>query len=166
MASRERIIKFNEIAGNAPAVHDKEAFWEQTQKQAKLILEEAQEQYDAALERDLVEMVDGACDVDYLQTYMDIILQDVGVNLGCSKDTVAMNNDQKYTLNEDFATQSAAALREQGVECYVHSTEWRGETYYLVKRDSDNKVLKLINHVPPNIRATIPDHIFKEFNGE
>lgn len=157
MANRERVIKFNEIAGNAPiGLEDKDQFWEQVISQSKLILEEAQEQYDAALAHDLTEMVDGACDVDYLQTYMDILVQESGVNLGCAKDMVAMNNDQKYTLSEDLAVQSAEAQKAKGVECYVHKTEWRGDTYYLVKRTEDNKVLKLLKHVAPNIRATIP----------
>ena len=163
MASKERVVKFNTIVGNPPVgLDDKEKFWEQVQAQAKLTLEEAQEQYDWAMKKNLVEVVDGYCDVDYLQTYMSVLLQEVGVNLGCSVDTVCLNNDQKYSLSKDLALQSQAELyTDKGVDTYISEVEYEGDTYYTVRRSSDNKVMKLLKHVPPNIPATIPSGTMK-----
>ena len=160
---KERISKFNHIIGNTPATNV-DAFWEQAKLQAALVLEEAQEQYDAVMERDLVELVDGACDVQYLQTYLDEMIETIGVPLKVAMDMVVVNNDQKYTKHESMAHISRMIHSDAGIPCYVEKVEFEGDTYYTVKRSSDGKVMKLKDHVSPNIRATIPDGVFAKYN--
>ncbi len=164
--SVSRVEKFNCIVGNSPVgLEDKDLFWEQATLQAKLVLEEAQEQYDACLVRDLTEVVDGACDVRYLQDFMNTLLQACGVQLEDAFESVCGNNEGKYTTDYEVAILSASSLCQEGVLCHVAKTEFFGEVFYTVKRDADGKVLKLIGHTPPNIKATIPAHTYEVLCG-
>lgn len=160
---KERISKFNHIIGNSPST-DVDAFWEQVELQASLVLEEAIEQYEAAKNRDLVELVDGDCDVHYLQTYVDELIENINIPLKVAMDMVVVNNDQKYTKHESMAHISKMIHCDNGVECYVEKVEFEGDVYFTVKRSSDGKVMKLKDHVSPNIRATIPDAVFNKYN--
>lgn len=167
MATKSRVLKFNTLAGNAPVgLEDVDKFWKQLEFQATLILEEAKEFLEAVESRDLENAVKEACDVDYVYTYAEVILEHAGVNMGVAKDMVAMNNDQKYTLSEELAEQSAHALEEGGVGTYIDEVEWEGDTIYMVKRYSDGKILKLLEHVDPTVGATIPDSTFKVLGGK
>lgn len=158
LANKQRVDLFNFLKGNAPVgTYNREDFWKQIQEQAALILEKAKEQYEAAMNFDLVEVIDGFCDVDYLQEYQATLLKAAGVMLECSKDTVSLNNAQKYTVVYEFAVQSAEALKEKGEDVYINEAVYEGQVYYIVNRTSDNKVMKLLKHVPPNIASTIPE---------
>lgn len=164
---RQRSERFNRIIGNSPVglKYDADAFWTQAQLQAKLILEEAQEQYDAAMERDILEVLDGACDVRYLQDYMDVLLEAVGIDIDCAKDSVCLNNDQKYTVVEDMAKVSQKAQQSSGVDCYIDSSFVGGSKYYTIKRTEDGKVLKFLRHVAPDMSLYVPKHV-REFLGD
>ena len=162
MALAEKINMFNVIVGNpAPTLDDIDEFWEKVQLQSKLILEEAQEQYDAAMNKNIVEVVDGWGDVEYLQTWQEEILKNVGVLTQCALDAICLNNLQKFTKVKGFAEDSKTALIEDGVECYIQETVFEGETYYTVRRKSDGKVQKLLRHVPPNIPSVIDSNTLK-----
>jgi len=163
LPNKSSIIKFNCIKGDSPVGidGDRERFWQQIEHQAKLVLEEAQEQYDAAVARDIVEVVDGACDVDYLQTYLDVLLEAVGVDLPQARELVADNNNQKYTTNEHLALRSAKKHSDNGVPAYAEEVAYEGEYYFVVKRKEDGKVLKLIGHQSPKIADAIPEKTFK-----
>lgn len=167
MATKERVNKFNTLAGNAPAgVDDPKKFWKQLEFQATLILEEAKEFLEAVESRDLENAVKEACDVDYVYTYAEVILEQAGIHMGVAKDMVAMNNDQKYTLSEELAEQSAHSLEKSGVQTYIDEIEYGGETIYMVKRWDDMKILKLLEHVEPSVSATIPDNTLKVLGGK
>ena len=162
MATKSRVLKFNTLKRSDPVgLEDREKFWSQLEFQANLVVEEAKEFLEAVESRDLENAVKEACDVDYVYTYAEVLLEHAGVNMGVAKDMVAMNNDQKYTLSEELAEQSAYALEEDGVETYIDEVEWEGDTIYMVKRWGDGKILKLLEHVEPNVSATIPDNTLK-----
>ena len=168
MSVKESVKRFNFIKGTPPISidGDKEDFWRSIQKQAALVLEEAKEQYEAAMNRDIVGVVDGAADVAYTQAYMDVMLEEVGVNLNKAKYLVCENNDQKFTVDEVFAKRSAAKiLTEDNIPCYVDDAWYEGLYYYVVKRKQDGKVMKLIGHQSPDIKEAIPEETFK-FVGE
>jgi len=151
----ERVLRFNVIKGDAPVgVENRTAFWEQAKAQAALILEEAQEMYDAAQDENLVEMLDGYCDVRYTNDFMEHILDKAGVDIGVAYDQVQMNNDQKYTVVYDFALQSAATYPDGTVT--IQETEYEGTTYYTVRDVETGKCLKLLKHVPPQLSLAIP----------
>lgn len=167
MSIKESVKRFNHIKGTPPVSidGDREAFWESVQNQAALVLEEAKEQYSAAMNRDIVELVDGAADVAYTQAYMDVMLEEVGINLPLAKELVCDNNDQKITTDEEFAKKSAIKHLENAIPCRVEESWYDRMFYYVVKRIQDGKVLKLIGHQSPNIADAIPEETFK-FIGE
>jgi len=169
MSVKESVKRFNFTIGNPPISidGDKEDFWRSIQQQAALVLEEAKEQYEAAMNRDIVEVVDGAADVAYTQAYMDVMLEEIGVDLNKAKDLVCENNDQKITLDEVFARRSATKqlLDNPDDQFYVDETWYNGLSYFVVKRKSDGKVMKLIGHQSPDIKEAIPEETF-EFVGE
>lgn len=156
-----RITKFNYIVGNEPVgLEDREDFWKQIKLQAKLVLEEAQEMFDAANNEDLVEVIDGQADVWYLNEYVEDLLAEAGVHVKVAHGMVCDNNSSKYTTDLDFALESSIAQASNGVLCSVYQTMYYGEVYYVVKRDSDGKVVKLIGHQSPDIRSCIPNETF------
>lgn len=159
--SDRRITKFNKIVGNAPVgMYDEEAFWKQMTLQAKLVLEEAQEMMDACEARDLKEVVDAQSDVWYLNEYAEDLLEFIGVDMVEAHSLVCHNNDQKYTMNAEFAYDSAEAQKnENGVKCVISEVQYDGDTYYVVKRASDGKVMKLINHQAPDLNRVIPENL-------
>lgn len=161
------VLRFNHIKGTPPETidGDRNIFWEKIERQAALVYEEASEQLEAARNRDIVMVVDGAADVAYTQAYMDVMLEEVGINLSLAKDLVCENNDQKITTYKEFAKRSAIKLHEDAEMVYVDETWYDGMFYYVVKRKLDGKVMKLIGHQSPNIADAIPEETF-EFVGE
>ena len=158
MANKEKVKLFNAVAGNPPiGFESRDGFWEQVQMQARLALEEAQEQYDAAMAEDLIEVVDGAADLNFVQRYMEVLLESVGVMFAVAEDQVSINNLQKMSVNEGFVLQSQEELyTSKGVGTYIDEVNYEGQIYYVVKRKEDGKCLKLLRHAPPNISLTIP----------
>lgn len=155
--SDRRITKFNAIKGDEPVgFEDRKSFWKQAKAQAGLVLEEAMELYQAALEEDLQEYLDGTTDVWYLNEYVDDLLKAVGINTSEAKQMVCDNNLSKFTQSELFADLSCQALKDSGTDCRVEEVEYEGELYYVIKRIPDNKVLKLRNHISPELGKCIP----------
>lgn len=154
--SVERITKFNVIVGNPPKTIDntQQEIWDQLELQARLVLEEAKEMYEAVRNKDIVEVLDGSVDVWYLREYMDDILKSLGVDVTKAKYEVCYNNDQKYTTSSDLAMNTWAEFAKQGKPSEVVSVEYDGTTYYIVK--IDGKVQKLLHHVRPNLEQCIP----------
>lgn len=166
--SDQRIIRFNKIVGNPPVGIDgtKEAFWKQVELQASLVLEEAKEMYEAALNRDLVECADGWADVRYLNEYMETLLSESGVNTQKVKDMVADNNDQKFTASFFKAESGRDYHNLLGVPAYVEQVEVEDGVYYVIKRKSDGKVLKFPGHIPPNLKKAISIDAIDKFHEE
>lgn len=158
--SYSSITKFNHLAANQPSMGTDYEYWQQLRNQAKRIHEEALELLTACEEEDMVAVLDGFCDVRYTNEYMDDLLKAGDVQTDKAWQSVCDNNMSKFTQSYTYAVESKEALEEQGVECYVESCVYEGETYYCVKRNSDNKILKpryfesvdLTSFVPKNMQ--------------
>lgn len=162
--SNWQVDRFNHIVGNYPKgdYEGVDSFWKQVELQAKLILEEAKEQYEAAKNRDIVEVLDGFLDVKYLQEYMDTLLKEVGIQTVDGFLAVCDNNDQKFTTSADLAERSKDhQVNVNGVASSVHIAKYDGEVYYVVKRDEDGKVLKLLHHEAPDLAQYIPHNVLE-----
>lgn len=164
--SKEEIVRFNHVAGNAPVGLDgsPEDVWKQIEKLAELNLEEAQEMYDAAVARDIVEVLDGSSDNWYLREYMDELLKALDIDVPGAKWRVCQNNSSKYTTSEDYALDSWAEYAKKGVPAEVVEVEYEGKTYYTIK--VNNKVMKLKFHSRPNLSECVPDSTIKFLKGE
>lgn len=156
---KSSVDKFNHIVGNSPKGYDgtPDEVWEQIELQASLVLEEAKEMYEAAKNRDMVEVLDGHLDVRYTNTYMNTLLEACGVDTAQGKEEVVGNNEMKYTTNIYLALENSDEYNAKGIPTEVKESEVEGEFYYCVKRASDGKVMKLSWHVDPDLESCVPD---------
>lgn len=154
--SNARVTRFNVICGNAVTMGTDLEYWRQVKEQAARILEEAIEMNTAAQEEDYQGVIDGWGDVKYTNEYMDDILKAAGVDTKKVFDTIASNNDQKFTTSYTYAVESKECLEENSVECYLDNTTYEGVLYFVVRRNSDNKILKLKHHESPDLSVFVP----------
>ena len=154
--SKELVKRFNVVCGNSPSQGDLWEVWKQLKQQAALVKEEALETFEASQEEDIQELIDGWADVWYVNTYLGQLLEAFGVDIKGVKDVVCANNAQKYTTSYTYAKESQEALEEKGTECYIETTVYEGETYYTVRRNEDNKVMKLKHHERPDLSVFVP----------
>lgn len=155
--SIKRVTRFNHIVGFQPNMGTEREYWDQIKLQAKLVLEEAQEMYNAALEEDMIEVADGWADVKYLNEYMEDILKAGDVRTDKVFDAVCTNNDSKFTTSYNYALDSVESLKENGVEAYIEESVYEGEIYYTARRSEDGKVLKLKFHERVDLSQFVPE---------
>lgn len=137
----ERVAKFNEIIGKAPSA-DPTMLLQQIANQARILLEEVQETIDAAEQGDWVEVLDGGLDIKFVASEIQTQLESIGIWFTPAFMKVCDNNDEKWTTSGVLATEWFDYHRTNDVECHIKSTDIEGVTYYCVRRNSDNKVLK------------------------
>jgi phosphoribosyl-ATP pyrophosphohydrolase len=154
--SKEAVKRFNVVCGNSPSQGSLYDVWKQLKQQAALVKEEALETFDASQEEGIQELIDGWADVWYVNTYLGQLLEAFGVDTKGVKDVVCANNAQKYTTSYTYAKESQEALEEKGTECYIETTVYEGETYYTVRRNEDQKVMKLKHHERPDLSVFVP----------
>lgn len=154
--SKSSVKAFNVIAGNGVVQGELWEVWKQLKQQAALVKEEGVEADDAAQAEDIVELIDAYCDVWYVNTYLGQLLEAYGVDVKGAIEAVCSNNSQKYTTSYTYAKESQEALEERGTECYIETTVYEGETYYTVRRNEDNKVMKLKHHERPDLSVFVP----------
>lgn len=132
---------FNKVAGKAPS-EDLAILLQQIKNQATNLLEEVLETKEAAKEADWVETLDGVCDIWFFASQLVTQLESVGINVNGAFEAVCENNNLKYTTSKELASKWLIEQTEKGVECHMHETEHEGESFYVVRRNEDNKVLK------------------------
>lgn len=157
--SNYRVTRFNHISGNAPHMGTDFEYWQQLKNQAKRVYEEAKELIEAVEAEDMQSVLDGFLDVRYTNEYMEDLLVAGEIDTKKGWESVCSNNDQKFTTSYTYAVESKEVLEGKDVECYVDSTTYEGVLYYVVRRNEDNKVLKLKHHESPDLSLYIP----KEF---
>lgn len=159
-----RVTKFNEAIDNAPKgtySDDKDVIWKQLQLQAKLIKEEADEMYIAAMHKDIAEVLDGHIDTWVTNTYQQDLLEAIGVDVNKAREIILQNNECKYTTSREYAQDSLSVHLENGTDCHIHSLLTDdGEMLYTIKRIPDGKVLKMKDHEKVDLTGCIP----KEWN--
>ena len=121
----------------------------------ELISEELKELEEAIQQKDLVEIADALCDIQY-------VLSGAVLEFGLAGkfkalfDEVQRSNMSKTckSLEEAEATQ-AHYMAKDGVESYIKQ---EGDLY-LVYRSSDNKTLKSINYSPADLKSILEDSL-------
>ena len=136
-----RVTRFNYIVGNKPA-DTPEGVLEQIKNLCTFLIEEVLETKNAANEADWKEVVDGIPDIRYVASYLQDLAESVGCNVDRAFEKVCDNNDCKFTTSEVLANKWKDERIEDGVECYVDTVVYEGETYYTVRRKEDGKVIK------------------------
>lgn len=116
-----------------------------------LIAEELKELEVAILEKDIVEVADALCDIQYVLAGA-ILEFGLGDKFGALFEEVQRSNMSKACKSEDEAQQTVEHYRRKdGTECYYRK---EGDQY-LVYRTSDNKTIKSINYSPANLAGIL-----------
>jgi predicted HAD superfamily Cof-like phosphohydrolase len=116
-----------------------------------LIAEELKELEVAILEKDIVEVADALCDIQYVLSGA-ILEFGLGDKFKTLFDEVQRSNMSKACKTEEEAKQTVDHyLKKDGTECYYEKKEDK----YLVYRKSDNKTIKSINYSPADLEGIL-----------
>ena len=141
----ERVAHWNTIADKTPAEIGTDAYWAGLENQVKRIQEELDETLKAIHERNLVEVLDGGCDLDVTVAGLNFLH---GLPYEEAIDRVLSNNDVKVT--QDFAVAFDAQQHYEGlkhpIECTISQVDEGGNRYFSVHRLKDDKIMKFLNH--------------------
>lgn len=112
-----------------------------------LIAEELKELEVAILEKDIVEVADALCDIQYVLSGA-ILEFGLGDKFKDLFDEVQRSNMSKACKSEDEAKHTVEHyLKKDGTECYYEKKDDK----WLVYRKSDNKTIKSINYSPADL---------------
>ena len=155
MKSKE-VAKFNQITGKGPS-DDLNVLTKQIKDQSTILLEEVLETKEAP---DWIERLDGVCDIWFVASELVTQLESVGINVKKAFKAVCENNSLKYTtsreLVEKWYTWNTEVKQEQ---CHIHESVYEGETYYCVRRNEDNKVLKWEDFPKVDLAKSVPKEL-------
>ncbi|MEM9820653.1 MAG: nucleoside triphosphate pyrophosphohydrolase family protein [Bacteroidota bacterium] len=128
---------------------------ERCQLRVELISEELKELQEAIQQKDLVEIADALCDIQYVLSGA-ILEFGLGQKFKALFDEVQRSNMSKTckSLEEAEATQ-AHYLEKSGTESYLKK---EGDQY-LVYRSTDHKTLKSINYSPADLKSILADSL-------
>ena len=125
-------------------------------------LEEAIELADAIDAVDLLEVLDGAIDIKYVNSQVLLALRNVGVDVDGAWNEVCENNDVKFTLSYTEAEQWAfdrnlVSKEEDAVD--VVGVTIDDKVWWSLRRLKDGKVVKSVNHPRVDLRKYIPKEL-------
>lgn len=119
-----------------------------------LIAEELKELENAIADKDIIEIADALCDIQYVLSgaILEFGLADKFSRLF---EEVQRSNMSKACLSEQEAAETVAFYKaKDGTECYYREIGGR----WLVYRKSDNKTIKSVNYSPANLKKIMADH--------
>jgi predicted HAD superfamily Cof-like phosphohydrolase len=118
-----------------------------------LIEEELKELEEAVKNRDIVEVADALCDIQYVLSGA-ILEFGLGEKFKDLFEEVQRSNMSKACASEKEASDTVAYYKaNKDTECYYMEEAGR----WLVYRKSDNKTIKSINYSPANLKKVMGD---------
>lgn len=153
-----RIDRFNFVA-NGDLNLPKEEILKKIQNQCTYLLEEVAETQEAAKAGDITEVLDGVVDIWYVAGYLQTLLESLGVNVHSAFLEVCSNNDEKFTTSLELAEKWKA---QKDFPCYISETVYNGETYYMVRREDNDKVTKYDDFPKVDLTSFIPKEILND----
>lgn len=112
-----------------------------------LIAEELKELEVAILDKDIVEVADALCDLQYVLSGA-ILEFGFGEKFKALFDEVQRSNMSKACLTEEEAIETVEFYKQKdGTECYYKQEDGK----WLVYRKQDNKTIKSINYSPADL---------------
>ncbi|MDH5397144.1 MAG: nucleoside triphosphate pyrophosphohydrolase family protein [Cyclobacteriaceae bacterium] len=115
-----------------------------------LIAEELKELEKAIEDKDMVEIADALCDIQYVLSGA-ILEFGLGDKFKALFDEVQRSNMSKACDNEEEAKATVSAYHKKGVEGYYEKV---GDKW-LVYRKEDNKTLKSVNYSPADLHSIL-----------
>jgi predicted HAD superfamily Cof-like phosphohydrolase len=123
---------------------------ERTALRVSLIAEELKELEEAIAAKDLVEVADALCDIQYVLAgaVLEFGLGDKFVELF---DEVQRSNMSKACKTEDDAKATVAHYEAKGFPCFYE----KDDDKYLVFRTADRKTLKSVSYSPADLKPIL-----------
>jgi predicted HAD superfamily Cof-like phosphohydrolase len=116
-----------------------------------LLAEELKELEVAILEKDIVEVADALCDIQYVLSGA-ILEFGLGDKFKALFEEVQRSNMSKACDTEEEAMATVAHYKQKdGTDCYYQEAEGK----WLVYRKSDNKTIKSINYSPADLQKAL-----------
>ncbi|GAA0893993.1 nucleoside triphosphate pyrophosphohydrolase family protein [Fulvivirga kasyanovii] len=116
-----------------------------------LIAEELKELEEAIKDKDIVEIADALCDIQYVLSGA-VLEFGLGEKFKALFDEVQRSNMSKACDNEEEAKATVEYYKtEKDTECYYKKIDGK----YLVFRTSDNKTIKSINYSPADLKSIL-----------
>ncbi len=116
-----------------------------------LIAEELKELQEAIDDKDLVEIADALCDIQYVLSGA-VLEFGLGEKFKTLFDEVQRSNMSKACESEEEAKQTVAHYKSQkNTDAYYEERDGK----WLVYREGDNKTLKSINYSPANLKSIL-----------
>lgn len=117
----------------------------------ELIAEELKELEEAIKDKDLVEVADALCDIQYVLSGA-ILEFGLGDKFKALFDEVQRSNMSKACNTEEEAKATAEFYKnEKDTECYYKEQDGK----FLVYRTSDDKTIKSINYSPADLKSIL-----------
>ena len=112
-----------------------------------LLAEELKELEEAIAQKDIIEIADALCDIQYVLSGA-VLEFGLGEKFKSLFDEVQRSNMSKVCKTLDEAEATAQYYQEErGFECYIRQEDG----HFLVYRTSDHKTLKSINYSPADL---------------
>jgi len=119
-----------------------------------LIEEELKELEEAVKNRDIIEIADALCDIQYVLSGA-VLEFGLGAKFNDLFQEVQRSNMSKACASEQEAVDTVAYYKtNKDTECYYRQEGGR----WLVYRKSDNKTIKSINYSPANLGLVMGNH--------
>jgi predicted HAD superfamily Cof-like phosphohydrolase len=115
-----------------------------------LLSEELKELEEAIEKKDIVEIADALCDLQYVLSGA-ILEFGLGEQFKALFDEVQRSNMSKACTTEDEAKATVAHYEAKGTPCFY---EKEGDLY-LVFREGDHKTLKSVNYSPADLKSIV-----------
>lgn len=116
-----------------------------------LIAEELEELKEAIKDKDLVEVADALCDIQYVLSGA-VLEFGLGKKFGALFDEVQRSNMSKACVSEEEAKKTVEYYKsEKDTEAYYKEREGK----WLVYRVGDDKTLKSINYSPADLKSIL-----------
>ncbi|UBM57930.1 nucleoside triphosphate pyrophosphohydrolase family protein [Marinilongibacter aquaticus] len=115
-----------------------------------LLQEELNELKEAIADKDLVEIADALCDIQYVLSGA-ILEFGLGEKFKSLFEEVQRSNMSKACETEDEAQKTVAHYEAKGTPCYYEKDGDR----FLVFRNGDNKTLKSVNYSPAHLKSIL-----------
>lgn len=132
---------------NEPTIPDEK----RCELRVSLIAEELKELQEAINDKDMVEIADALCDIQYVLSGA-ILEFGLGEKFKALFDEVQRSNMSKACKTEEEAKATVEYYsKERDTECYYKEIDG----LYLIYRKGDNKTLKSINYSPADLKSIL-----------
>ena len=118
----------------------------------ELIREELKELEQAILDKDMIEIADALCDIQYVLSGA-VLEFGLGEKFKKLFDEVQRSNMSKACISEDEALATIDNFSRKGQVCHFEQVDGK----YLVYRSEDHKTMKSINYSPADLKSVLED---------